>query len=214
LHAVFLLAFMMLAAPLASHIPLAALAGVLTVVAWNMAERHEFVAIIKRSRGEAVVLLATFLLTIFVDLMTGIFVGVVLGSLLFMHRMATLVGVEQGLEDETDSVPRGTGTASSEGVMVYHINGPIFFGAASTIARAFERIGGFPPVIIVDFSDVPFADSSALGSLDTFVRRAQKSGSRIYFASVKPEVRRMLARGGLKPPLIRYAPDVSAAMEA
>jgi MFS superfamily sulfate permease-like transporter len=79
---------MLVAAPLASYMPLGALAGILAVVAWNMAERHEFVAILRRSRGEALVLLATFLLTVFRDLTEGIAVGVVLGSLLFMHRMA------------------------------------------------------------------------------------------------------------------------------
>jgi sulfate permease, SulP family len=211
LHAVFLLAFMMLAAPLASYIPLAALAGVLTVVAWNMAERHEFLSILRRSRGEAVVLLATFLLTIFYDLMTGIFVGVVLGSLLFMHRMATLVAIEHGVS-EPDADRNGEAEeVSSADVMVYHITGPIFFGAASTIAGTFERIGGFPRVIIVDFESVPFADSSALGSLETFVKRAKRHGSLIYFSSADREVRRILARGGLKPPLVRYAPTVAHA---
>jgi sulfate permease, SulP family len=212
LHAVFLLGFMMLAAPLASYIPLAALAGVLTVVAWNMAERHEFLAILRRSRGEAVVLLATFLLTVFYDLMTGILVGVVLGSLLFMHRMATLVAIEHGTVEQEDR--NGDGEAeevSSEGVMVYHITGPIFFGAAATIASTFERIGGFPPVIILDFESVPFADSSALGSLETFVKRAKRNGSLIYFSCADREVRRLLSHGGLKPPLVRYAPTVAHA---
>jgi SulP family sulfate permease len=212
LHAVFLLGFMMLAAPLASYIPLAALAGVLTVVAWNMAERHEFLAILRRSRGEAVVLLATFLLTVFYDLMTGILVGVVLGSLLFMHRMATLVAIEHGIVEEEDR--NGDSEAqdvSSHDVMVYHITGPIFFGAAATIASTFERIGGFPPVIILDFESVPFADSSALGSLETFVKRAKRKGSLIYFSSADREVRRILSHGGLKPPLVRYAPSVAHA---
>jgi len=212
LHAVFLLGFMMLAAPLASYIPLAALAGVLTVVAWNMAERHEFLAILRRSRGEAVVLLATFLLTVFYDLMTGILVGVVLGSLLFMHRMATLVAIEHGIVEEEDR--NGDSEAdevSSEGIMVYHITGPIFFGAAATIASTFERIGGFPPVIILDFESVPFADSSALGSLETFVKRAKHKGSLVYFSSADREVRRILSHGGLKPPLVRYAPSVAHA---
>jgi SulP family sulfate permease len=212
LHAVFLLGFMMLAAPLASYIPLAALAGVLTVVAWNMAERYEFLAILRRSRGEAVVLLATFLLTVFYDLMTGILVGVMLGSLLFMHRMATMVAIEHGVAEQEDG--NGDGDAdkvSSEGVMVYHITGPIFFGAAATIASTFERIGGFPPVIILDFESVPFADSSALGSLETFVKRAKHKGSLVYFSSTDSEVRRILSHGGLKPPLVRYAPSVAHA---
>ncbi len=214
LHSLFLLAFMMLAAPLASYIPLAALAGLLMVVAWNMAEKHEFGAILMRSRAEAVVLLATFLLTVFRDLMTGIFVGVVLGSLLFMHRMATLVHVDRGMRDAPDAEGNGAPDEASDGVMLYRINGPIFFGASSTIASAFERIGGFPPVIILDFSEVPFADTSAAGSLMTFIRHAKRQNSQVFFAGANRDVRRMLARGGLRPPLVRYAPDAARAREA
>ena len=87
-------AFMLLAAPLAAYIPLAALAGVLAVVAWNMAEKHEFVILLRSSRGDAVVLLATFLLTVFRDLTEGIVVGVALGVVLFLQRMTAATGIE------------------------------------------------------------------------------------------------------------------------
>ena len=87
LHAVFLLAFILLAAPLASYIPLAALAGVLACVAWNMAEKHEFASLIRASRGDAVVLLATFAMVIFRDLSQGILLGFGLSALLFLHRV-------------------------------------------------------------------------------------------------------------------------------
>ena len=110
MHSVFLLLFILVAAPLASYMPLAALAGLLATVAWNMAERHEFAAILTRSRGEAAVLLATFLLTVFRDLTEAIAVGVVLGSFVFMHRMANLAAVEVGVPlesgDEADEVGR------------------------------------------------------------------------------------------------------------
>lgn len=86
LHSVFLLAFMLLAAPLASYIPLATLAGVLAVVAWNMAEKHEFVTLLRTSWDKAVVLLATFLLTIFFGLAEGIAVGALLGALIWLWR--------------------------------------------------------------------------------------------------------------------------------
>ena len=94
LHSVFLLLFMLIAAPLASYIPLAALAAVLVIVAWNMAEKHEFVTLIRSSRGDATVLLATFLLTIFRDLTEGILVGFALGAVLFINRMAQMTGIE------------------------------------------------------------------------------------------------------------------------
>ena len=96
LHSVFLLLFMLIAAPLASYIPLAALASVLVVVAWNMAEKHEFATLIRSSRGDATVLLATFLLTIFRDLTEGILVGFALGAVLFINRMAQMTGIEAG----------------------------------------------------------------------------------------------------------------------
>ncbi|MGL4446037.1 MAG: SulP family inorganic anion transporter, partial [Alsobacter sp.] len=93
-HSATLLVLMLVAAPLASYIPLAALAAVLAIVSWNMAERVEFAAILRRSRGDSAVLLVTFLLVVFRDLTEGIAVGVVMGSILFMHRMAQLVEVQ------------------------------------------------------------------------------------------------------------------------
>src|SRR5919202_313053 len=94
LHSVFVLLFVLVAAPLASYIPLAALAAVLAVVAWNMAEKHEFATLLRASRGDAVVLAATFLLVIFRDLTEGILVGFGIGALLFLHRMAQAVEIE------------------------------------------------------------------------------------------------------------------------
>src|SRR6201999_2198801 len=88
--------FMLIAAPLASYIPLASLAAVLVVVAWTMAEKQEFLTLIRSSRGDAVVLLATFLLTIFRDLTEGIVVGFALGAVLFINRMAEMTGIEDG----------------------------------------------------------------------------------------------------------------------
>ncbi|MGO4840066.1 SulP family inorganic anion transporter, partial [Rhizobiaceae sp. 2RAB30] len=93
LHALFLLLFMLVAAPLASYIPLAALAGVLAVVAWNMVEKTAFAALLRSSWGDAVVLLVTFGLVVFRDLTEGIVVGFLLGSVLFIHRMATTIAI-------------------------------------------------------------------------------------------------------------------------
>src|SRR5438105_11609652 len=89
------LLFMLIAAPLASYIPLAALAAVLVVVAWTMAEKQEFATLLRSSWGDAIVLLATFLLTIFRDLTEGILVGFALGAVLFIHRMAEMTGIEE-----------------------------------------------------------------------------------------------------------------------
>src|SRR5690554_2560695 len=100
LHAVFLLLFMLLAAPLAAYIPLAALAAVLVVVSWNMVEKPAIAVLVRFGRGEAVVLAATFLLTIFRSLTEGIITGVALGSLLFIHRMSRMLEVETDARSE------------------------------------------------------------------------------------------------------------------
>lgn len=136
LHALYILVFMLVAAPLASYIPLASLGAVLAVVAWNMAEKAEFVALL-RSRGDAAVLLSTFLLTIFEDLTLGIAVGVTLGAFLFLHRMAESVEIKNGgeplgedLADDYDGkrVAYDSRPATDADFMVYKISGAFFFG--------------------------------------------------------------------------------------
>ena len=149
LHSVFLLLFMLIAAPLASYIPLAALAAVLVVVAWNMAEKQEFATLIRSSRGDATVLLATFLLTIFRDLTEGILVGFALGAVLFINRMAQMTGIEANAPLVTDDraddgngdrVPYDSGLAADPDVLVYRITGAFFFGAASAVGTVLDGI--------------------------------------------------------------------------
>src|ERR1700738_2440741 len=132
LHSVFLLLFMVIAAPLASYIPLAALAAVLVVVAWTMAEKQEFATLLRSSWGDAIVLLATFLLTIFRDLTEGILVGFALGAVLFIHRMAEMTGIEEHsplvAADRPDDgngerVPYDPALAIDRDVLVYRITG-------------------------------------------------------------------------------------------
>jgi SulP family sulfate permease len=219
LHALFLLGFMLFAAPLASFIPLAALAGILAVVAWSMTERHEFVSTLRRSRGEALVLLATFLLTIFRDLTEGIVVGVVLGSLLFMHHMAQLVAVETGMplpleDDRADEVGRPPFEGEAGDTLVYRIKGPLFFGASTALAATLESIGRFPRTVILDLAAVPFADATATSSLRAFVAGARRDGAAVYVAGAGPQVRKVLAREGLDVPPTHYAPSVADARMA
>ncbi|RVA22184.1 SulP family inorganic anion transporter, partial [Mesorhizobium sp. M7A.F.Ca.CA.004.11.2.1] len=137
-HSAILLALMLVAAPLASYIPLAALAGVLAVVCWNMFEKQAFATLLRASRGDALVLMATFLLVIFRDLTEGIVVGFVLGSILFIDRMAKSIAVEadQPLvqEDVADSANAyDASEATDADTVVYRISGAFFFGAASTV---------------------------------------------------------------------------------
>ncbi|WP_342362479.1 SulP family inorganic anion transporter [Terrarubrum flagellatum] len=220
LHSVFLLLMMLVAAPLMGEIPLAALAAILAVVCWNMAEKHEFIAILRRSRGDAAVLLATFLITVFRDLTEGIGVGVVMGSLLFMHRMAELMEIEahapllsedradNGVEQREASIV----AAAAEGTLVYRFAGPLFFGTASTLAAVLDRIGETPKRFVLDMSAVPMIDHTGAITVATFADRAKKHGAAVVIAAAAPNVRRALAHGGLRPPRVTYAPSVTTAI--
>ena len=217
LHAGYLLLFMLLLAPLAGYIPLAALGAVLAVVAWNMAERRDFFVLLGASTGDRVVLLATFLLTVFVDLATAIGVGVVLASFIFLHRMAESIEVgRQRLvtEDQADDVGERTAydPAADRDVMVYRISGAFFFGATAAVSGVFDRIGKPPRILVLDFSDVPVVDSTAARSLENVAERLRKSGTLIFIAGASPPVRHSLIRAGLGKPLARYAKSVSQAI--
>lgn len=213
LHSAFLLVFMLVAAPLAGYIPLAALAGVLAVVAWNMAEKHEFATLIRASKGDAAVLLVTFGLTIFKDLSTGIVAGFSLGALLFLHRMSGKVGVEAGAEEE-----EGEGYAQSltgdRDVAIFRISGAFFFGAAAAVGAALERIGQHPKAYVLDLADVRLLDSTAAAALAGFVRNAGRNGAKVYVAGAKREVMRSLVRHGVRPPMARFRSDVEHAVAA
>ena len=219
-HALYILAFVVLAAPLASYIPLAALGVVLTVVAWNMAEKTEVWALLRSSRGDAAVLLITFLLTVFVDLTTGIAVGVVLGAFLFLHRMADAVEVQSGtplvVEDRGDfDEPRTAydpAVASNPDVMVYRISGALFFGATAALSTVLDRVGPYPKAFILDFEAVPLIDSTAANALRGFIEKLERSNVGIYFAGARENVRRTLLSAGLQEPTVQYVENVRAAM--
>ena len=222
LHSVFLLLFMLVAAPLASYIPLAALAGVLVVVAWNMAEKHEFVALIRTSWGDAVVLVVTVLLVIFRDLMEGIIVGFALSALLFIHRMAQAIDVENTPslveEDKPDDVNGNdrtrydVGLATDPDVAVVRVSGAFFFGAAAAVGAALDRIGDQPKVYIFDLSAVSHLDSTGAATLEGFVRKAQRRGAAVYMVGALPAARRMLLIHGMKPPRVRFRQNMADAV--
>jgi SulP family sulfate permease len=197
LHALYVLLFMAVAAPLAAYIPLASLGAVLAVVAWNMAEKTAFAALL-RSRGDAAVLLVTFLLTIFADLTIAIGAGVTLSAFLFLHRMAETVEIETGRTATAEDVADTTGSARAPydavgqagDIAIYRISGAFFFGAVSTVSQVLERIGEHPKMLVLDFSDVPLVDSTATKALESFVHKLHQSGTGIYFAGADPDERR------------------------
>jgi SulP family sulfate permease len=186
-HALFLLLFMLIAAPLASYIPLAALAAVLTVVAWNMAERHAVAMLLRASLGDAVVLGATFLLVVFRDLTDGILIGFGLGALLFLHRMAQTMEVDSDPPDQDSTT--------------YRISGAFFFGTAAGVAAALDRPGDQAKNYIIDLSAVPVIDSTAAATLAAFARKAAGRGAKIVITGANAGVRRALLRHGVRRPI-------------
>ena len=219
LHSLFLLLFMLIAAPLAAYIPLAALASVLVVVAWNMAEKHAFAMLIRSSRGDATVLLATFLLTVFRDLTEGIVVGFALGAVLFINRMAEMTGIEAEAlvsADEADSgedrPPYGSRLAADPDVLVCRITGAFFFGAASAVGAVLDSIADRHKAFVVDFAAVPLLDSTAANAMSRVAARATRLGIRLYVTGASPVVRRALITHGVRPPRARYRETISRAV--
>jgi len=214
LHSGYLLLFMLIAAPLAGYVPLAALGAVLAVVAWNMAERQDFKVLLGTSTGDRLVLLATFLLTVFVDLTVAIGVGVVLGAFIFLHRMAETIEIESNTqliaEDQADDFGDGrdaydAAQASAGDIVVYRISGAFFFGATAAVSAVLDRIGQQPRILVLDFSEVPIVDSTAANALAKFAEKLARGGTLVFLAGASASVRRSLLRAGLHKPLVRYA---------
>ena len=220
LHAAFLLLFVLVAAPLAAFIPLAALAGVLAVVAWNMIEKEAFATLLRASRGDAAILLVTYLLTIFRDLTEAITVGFALGSVLFIHRMSQTTAIETHAplvtEDRADDAngqrtPYQAGAADPD-VVVYRIRGAFFFGAAASIGSVLDRIADTRGSLIVDFAAVPFVDSTAAETIKGLAHRAQRRALKVILTGTSHEMRQDLFAHGIKPPLVRYEPSIERAL--
>ena len=223
LHSVFIVLFMLVAAPLASFIPLAGLAGVLAVVAWNMVEKQAFATLLRTSWGDAIVLLATFGLTVFVGLTEAIVVGFALGAVLFLHRMSTAIGIEEHVppvpEDQSDLAdperrPYDPAIATDPDVAVYRITGAFFFGAAATVGSVLDRIADQHKAFVIDFSAVPFIDSTAANTIEGIARKAHRSGVLLLISAASPAIRRTLAAHGIKPPAIPFEPSIEAALAA
>jgi SulP family sulfate permease len=222
LHSGFLLLFMLIAAPLASYIPLAALAGVLAVVALNMVEKDAFRALIRSSWGDAMVLLVTFMLVIFRDLTEGIVVGFALGSVLFIDRMSKAIAVDANVPMARDDVADDRNSnrtnydskeAADPDTVIYRISGAFFFGAASTVGTVLDRIADQRKNFILDCSGVPFLDSTAANVLEGAARKAERAGVRFFITGVSPNVRRMLFAHGVKPPHVRYKATIENALQ-
>jgi SulP family sulfate permease len=221
LHAVFLLLFMLIAAPLAAYIPLAALAGVLAVVAWNMIEKPAIAVLLRSGWGEAAVLAVTFFLTILRDLTEAIVVGFALGSVLFIQRMSRATAVATDIpfvgRDEADTArprPAYDEAAANPDVVVYRITGALFFGASASIGSVLDRIQDGHKALIVDFAAVPFLDSTGANMIEGLAHKAHRRGVGLWLTGASRDIRRVFLTHGLRKPLVRYAATVDDAVAA
>lgn len=221
LHALILLLFVLVAAPLASYIPLAALAGVLAVVAWNMVEKHAFAILLRASPGDALVLMSSFLLTVFRGLTEAIVVGFAIGSVLFINRMAQATAVESHAplipRDKADDAEGGRNPydardAANPDVAIYRITGAFFFGAASTVGSVLDRIADTHQAFILDFAAAPFIDATAAHTIAGLARRAQQRGVRLFLTGTTHQIRHDLIGQGVRPPLATYKGSIEDAM--
>lgn len=206
-HAAVLLLILLVLAPLAAHIPLCTLAAILFVVAWNMSEAPHFWHMARTApRSDVIILLVTFALTVFADLVIAVNIGVILAMMLFLRRMASSVEVH---EERPPGVP--------EDLRVYAIDGPFFFGAIESLDRRLREMHGQPRAVVIRLAQVPFMDVTGLEALGEAIRSLERRGSRVLLCEASARVLRKLVRSGIvqrddQPP--RYFRDLSQAMAA
>ncbi|MCB0666417.1 MAG: SulP family inorganic anion transporter [Saprospiraceae bacterium] len=197
-HALILLFIMLLFSPLVKHIPLACLAGILIVVAWHMGEWHHFLSVLKTNKMEVMVLLVTFILTIFFDLILAIEVGMILSSFVFMKRMSETTSIEnrqlfnepddkdQLFEEELANLPKE--------ILLYEINGPLFFGASQKFQEVILDLHHQPKVLILRMRHVPFIDVTGLNRLKEICVQLQSNGTDVIISGANESVRNEMKR--------------------
>ena len=203
IHSIVLLLIMLFFGKWAKLIPMATLAAILVIVAYNMSEWRSFKSLLKSPRSDVIVLLTTFFLTVIFDLTIAIEIGMILAVLLFMRRMAlvTNVGVitrELKDEDEESPDPNAIGKrAIPKGAEVFEINGPFFFGAASTFKDAMRFVEDPPKVRIIYMRNVPAIDATGLHTLKEFYDEAKKLGTKIVLSGVHAQPLFAFTQAGL-----------------
>jgi SulP family sulfate permease len=198
-HSAFLIFVILLLAPLASAIPLCCLSAILFVVAWNMSELPHVVRLLRGApKVDVGILLMTFFLTVFVDLVVAVNVGVILAALFFMRRMAESVNVEQ----QNDVLPNSSPADSqpvlpTNGVVVYSIDGPVFFGAAEKLERTLEHIQRPATTLVLRMGNVPFVDATGIFAIEEIITDFKRHGATVLLVELRSNVRYKLERGGV-----------------
>jgi SulP family sulfate permease len=193
-HAALVLVSMLVLAPLIAYVPMASLAALMVFVAWNMAELHNFLGIVRVApKSDVIVLLTCFLLTVFIDMVVSVSVGFVLAAILFMRRMSELT--ESRLQ--LDASQEGGTTAVPKGALLYEINGPLFFGAAQKALRALGGRRDFK-VLVFHLGRVPVIDATGLVALENTISGAIKAHKDVIIAGPLPRPREIFDKAKLE----------------
>jgi SulP family sulfate permease len=192
-HALFVLGVVLLLAPLLGHLPMASLAALLLLVAWNMSESEHVLHLVRVSpRGDVAVLLTCLGLTVVFDMVISVTVGIVLAALLFMKRMAEVSGVTlmgEGHPDLDEPLPRG--------VVLYEVAGPLFFGAAQKALSTLQAVEAREVrVVVLDLEHVPAIDATGIVGLESLVKRLNASGVKVILVGIEGQPLRALAKAG------------------
>jgi SulP family sulfate permease len=202
LHAIILLLILLFLGPLTKHIPMSCLAGVLIIVSYNMSEWRTFRSLLKNPKSDVVVLLVTFFLTVIFDLTIAIEIGLLLAMVLFMKRITetTRISVSTDkidLSGDSEIVHDDEALAIPEGVEVYEIDGPFFFGIANKFDECMKQLGDKPKARIIRMRKVPFMDSTGLHNLESLCRLSAKENIHIILSGVNEKVRDVLLRNNM-----------------
>jgi len=220
LHALFLLLFVLVLSKWISYVPLPALAGLLVVVAWNMSEHKHFRHTLSAPQGDRLVLLLTFLLTVFVDLTLAIEVGMVVAAFVFMARMAQTVEVSADPSSiiktgENGDIEENQRSQLPPGVEVFQIRGPLFFGAVEQLDNILDQFPKAPSVFILRMRLVPLVDASGVHALKTLASRCRQMGSVLVISGLQPQPKRVLQQMGFvgKPGELQFAGNFEEAIK-
>ena len=197
-HGVFVLLVLLLFAPYASLIPLASMSPILMVVAWNMSERKEFINILKIRNSDSAVLVVTFLLTVWQDLVFGVAAGILLAIITFIVRMSKSFRIKK---DVSESIVQSAAAAEEKkfhrSVSIYSVEGPLFFGSSNSLEDSILDKGHPPKLLILLMNKVDYMDSSAEGSLMTIVNRVHQQNGKVMIVGLQQQPRELLHKTGL-----------------
>lgn len=216
-HITTLALILLFLAPLAANIPLCALAAILFVVAYNMSEVKHFANMVKRApHADVAILLITFLLTVFADLVVAVNIGVILAMLHFLRRMASAVEIQQLSEKELEPELAFEGfNKLPAGLLVYAIEGPFFFGAAENFERALAQTHTDPRILLIRLRRVPFMDITGLQTLEEAIGQLEKRGVAVVLCEANERVRFKLGKSGILKMIgeQNYFDDFAAALD-